>query len=138
MEITYLKIIFTVLVTMIGWYITHYFNSKRDHKNKIRETKMTYLIEAYLALENVCNRYEEDLIKRFPKLEDALAKIQLFGSDEQILMAKKVIIAIGENKKTDVEELLQDIREKLRKEIGLSKTTEEIRYLRYGKLPQNV
>lgn len=99
MEITYLKIIFTVLVTMIGWYFTHYFNSKRDHKNKIRETKMTYWIEAYLALENVCNRHEEDLISRFTKLEDALAKIQLLGSDEEILMAKKVIVDIVENKK---------------------------------------
>lgn len=138
MEFTYLKIIFTVMITMIGWYITHWFNSKRDHKNKIRETKMTYWIEAYLALENVCSRYEEDLISRFTKLEDALAKIQLLGSDEQILMAKKVIDAMDKDKKADVEELLQDIRAKLRKEIGLSKTTEQIAYLRFGKLPKNV
>lgn len=134
MELGYLKILFTLSLAMLGWFVTHKLNSERDFNNKKREQIISYLIDAYLDLEDVCHRHDSDLIERFTKLESALAKIQLFGTEEQINMAHQIVDSIAKEP-TNTDPLLRNLRSGLRKELKLPDTETDIAFCRWGKLP---
>ena len=89
MELGYLKILVTIFLAVVGWYIGHYFTTKRDVKNKQRELVTEHLIHAYrIITTEVSHRKESE--ERNIKLENLLSDIQLFGSDEQIALANKL------------------------------------------------
>ena len=136
MDISYFKIIFTVLITMFGWFVTHRFNSDRDHDNKKREVRINYLTEAYFLLEDVFCRHGKDIIDRLPKLEKAIATIQLLGTDKQRNMAKKLAFSVANKQDADIEPLIQNLRKMLRDELDLPDANETVTYLRYGESPK--
>ena len=114
--------------TIIGWFVTYLLSSKRDLRNKQREMMLSYLIEAYRHIENASNR--QDLEHRI-WLEPALADIQLFGSLEQIELAKQAAIELTQNHHVNVDELLQSLRCDLRKKLDLVPTETPISQLRF-------
>ena len=63
MEEYIMKIILIAVITIIGWVVAHSFTSKRELKNKQREIKVGYLIEAYQKLENCIHRKPRDVGK---------------------------------------------------------------------------
>lgn len=133
-KIEYLKIIATIIIALFGWWITHRLNTERDFKNKKKEMKISYLIEAYMELEDVCHRYEDDIIERFPKLEAALAKIQLFGTESQISLSHEIIDSV-QGGIADTDTLLKDLRKELRDELKLEQTQTDIHFFRWGMKP---
>ncbi len=60
----------------------------------------------------------------------SVANIQLFGSAEQISLTKEVSNGISNNGSVDLEQLLQCLRTDLREELQLSKTDDQIQFLR--------
>lgn len=72
-----IPLLITATVTIFGWYIVHIFASRRDRKNKQKELRINYLIEAWRKLEYTSNRKEIDLIEY---LEKPIADIKLFGT----------------------------------------------------------
>ena len=47
MEDYIIKILSTAVIAVFSWIMAHYFTSEREVKNKQREIKVEYLIEAY-------------------------------------------------------------------------------------------
>ena len=123
----YLKIIISIVVAVLGWIIAHYFTSKREIKNKRREIRVEFLIRAYLKLENAIQREFNEISA---DLESVSADIQLFGTEEQILLVKTILDDLANKGDADLVYLLKSLRYDLRAELQLSHTEEIIQYLR--------
>jgi len=129
MELEYLKIIITICLAVIGWLIAHSFTAKRDLKNKQREISITHLINTYRILTNdVSHRELTD--ERNEKLENILADIQLFGSQEQVELAKNLAISASAGGKFELDPLINSLRNDLRKELNLPKVEDNVQWLR--------
>ena len=123
-----INILITSALIIFGWYIAHYLTIRRERINKRRNLRIEYLIEAYRKLESSANRenqaeYREDT-------ESAIADIQLFGTRKQIELAQKFANKIAQNSCGQLDELLIELREDLRKELMLFEAPRKINYLR--------
>jgi hypothetical protein len=127
-----LKIFITIIVAVLGWIIAHRLNSVRDRSLKRRELITTHLINAYRILANDITRreasYERDL-----KLETVISELQLFGSEKQIHLTKKLTDDITKGGDFYVDDLLNDLRQELRKELNLTPIEGNVRWLRFNK-----
>ncbi|HVW95182.1 MAG TPA: hypothetical protein VHA56_04395 [Mucilaginibacter sp.] len=133
MDITdIIKTTITVTIAVFGWITAHYFSSKRDRTLKRREIISKHLIDTYkiLAYEIVQREYSEEMIK---KLELPLAELQLFGTKYQIDLAKKLAYDIEKGGDIDLNNLVNNLRTELRKELDLEAIEENIVFLRYRK-----
>ncbi len=112
-----LTILATVAIAILGWVVAHWLTSKRELEQKKREFRVKHLRDAYLKIANLCDRGE------FPRdianLQDALNDIQLFGEEAQIALVGKVINSLTDNKTTDFNDLLKQLRNEIRSHIGL-------------------
>jgi len=127
-----LKNAITIILAVLGWRIAHYYNSIRDKDTKRRELITGHLINAYRILANDITRREAS-IERDLKLETVIAELQLFGSDEQIVLTKKLTDDITKGGDFFVDDLLNSLRNDLRKELNLSLVEGNVRWLRYDK-----
>ena len=116
------------IVVIVGWYVVHILNSKRDQANKRRDLQVQYLINAYRQLEFVSNR--EITPNTAPEFEKAIADIQLFGTAKQVSLAQQFSVGFAKNGAHSLDELLADLRGDLREELGLEKVGSSIKYLR--------
>lgn len=64
-----------VLIALAGWLIGHIFTSARELKNKRREIRTQYLLEAYRRLESSSNLTNPE--KAWKNIESAIADIKL-------------------------------------------------------------
>lgn len=97
-----------------------YISSSRINlKSKKREITINYLIEAYQVLSTCCCQK-----KLLPELEKAVINIQLFGTESQIKLTQEMMFSISDQIGPDLEELLNDLRNSLRKELNLAKLDE--------------
>ena len=125
-----IKTTISVIIAAIGWMIVHYFNSKRDRTLKRREIITKHLIDAYKFLaDEIVHR--ESTFERDKKLELVIAELQLFGSHRQIELAKELTDAITKGGTFYVDELLNELRNDLRHELGLPPVTGNVRWLRF-------
>jgi len=131
----FFKIFITVLAMMIGWFVVHFLTRQRELINRRSDKRVDYLIEAYRNLESSANRKQTDDIR--DKVEKAIADVHLFGTEEQIQLANKFSKDISEKGEGSYHELLLQLREDLRIELKLSKTTREINYLRFSRGNKN-
>jgi hypothetical protein len=128
----------TVSAAIYGWFKVHRLNSERDRELKRREIITKHLIDAYRLLAN-------DIVHRDPspetdlKLEMFITDLQLFGSDYQIKLTKKLTDDVVKGGYFSVNELLVDLRNSLREELNLSPIEGRVTWLRYDKknLPKN-
>ncbi|TFF37941.1 hypothetical protein [Mucilaginibacter psychrotolerans] len=127
-----IKTIITVAIAVIGWIAAHYFSSKRDKTLKRREIISKHLIDTYkiLAYDIVHREYSEETVR---KLELPLVELQLFGTKRQIELAKKLAYDIQKGGTIDINDLVNDLRAELRKELELEPIDENIFLLRYKK-----
>ena len=132
MELEYFKIFITICLAVIGWLIAHFFTAKRDLKNKQREISTTHLINAYRILTNEVS-HRELTDERNEKLENILADIQLFGSKEQVELAKNLATSVAAGDQFELDPLINSLRNDLRKELNLPKVEGNIKWLRFNK-----
>jgi hypothetical protein len=130
MDIEYLKIAITIAIAVLGWVIGHYINSRRDVRVKRQETTTKYLIEAYRILTHDINRRELTTERKI-KLENLIADVQLFGSAEQIKIAKELVDDIVQKKDFSLDPLLNSLRDELREQLKLEKIEGNVRWIRY-------
>lgn len=125
-----IKFIITALSVVLGWVVGHYFTSKRDLANKRRDLTIQHLISAYRVLTNdVAHRpqtKENEL-----KLELILSEIQLFGSKEQVKMAKKLANEVANKKVFELDSLINNLRTDLRKQLSLDSIDGNVTWLRF-------
>jgi hypothetical protein len=120
-------------VICVGWFATSSLTSERDYKNKQREMKIEYLVDAYDKLALSSNR---ELTPEFATmLEIATAKIQLFGSPQDIVLLHKFLDEWTESGKAgrprrNLDALLFALRNSLRNELTLPEVDTQIRWIR--------
>jgi hypothetical protein len=115
-----IPLLVTTAVAIIGWFVAHRFTSNRDRANKQRDIRITYLVQAYRDLGLAASRDPDS--EQFKKLESAFHDIQLFGTPSQLDKFHAAIERWKSAGGTDLNLLLSDLRDDLRRELNLPKT----------------
>lgn len=119
-----------VILTAIGWLVIYALNLRRDRRAKQRDLRIQYLIDSWVAIESVANRPFSE--RQYPeKLEQAIAKIQLFGTQNQITLAQAFSEEFASKGAASLDQLLWDLRQELRKELALETIEGRIVHLRW-------
>lgn len=134
-QITFQLVIGTVVV-MVGWWVVHAFNSRRDRSNKKRELLISYLIEAYRRLEHAAFAKEPENHKE--NVESAIADIQLFGSVRQVRLAQDFANKMAADGTAGLDHLLEELRVDLRKELNLEDAGKQLIIFRLQSLNVSV
>lgn len=122
-----IPLLITSLIKVGGWYALHWFTTKRDKRNKQKELRVNYLIEAWRKLEYAANRKDVDLVEYLEKL---IGDIQLLGRKKQIEMIQRLAYELTKNQGGSIIEILNELRQDLRKELNLEKIATEIKIFR--------
>ncbi len=130
MGIDYFKIIATVSIAVVGWVVGHYFTTKRDKNHKRREISIEHLINAYRILTNEISHRQQSN-ERSTKLENILSDIQLFGSTEQVELAKQLAVEVATGGEFQLDPLINSLRNDLRKQLGLCSINGNVKWLRF-------
>ena len=123
MDCSWIKILSTVLLALIGWFIVHYLSSKRDRNNKKRDLRTNYLIEAYRNIEKACGHKDYLPAALNRTIESAIADVQLFGTKQQIELARQFTDEMNKNSFADPRGLLVNLRSELRRELNLEQVS---------------
>lgn len=123
------QIITIVVSVLLSGYVAYITSVRRDRLSKQRDLRTQYLLEAYRRLESATNRPPGSPAD-FRALESAIADIQLLGSPEQVHLAKKFTLDFAGSGAASFNQLLEDLRRELRKELALPPLDESIAFLR--------
>ena len=88
-------------------------------------------METYRTLEAVSYRDGGKKLKKKLPLERAIADLQLLGNRRQIALAVKIAEEINEKGIASTEEILQELRQMVRKELGLGQIRDELIFFRW-------
>ncbi|GIK78939.1 MAG: hypothetical protein BroJett024_00440 [Alphaproteobacteria bacterium] len=117
------------LVIVIGWFLTHWLNSRRDLTLRKREARLKSLESAYMRIATSSNRPLDKII--IENIEAFVSEIQLYGTPRQIEL---MTILVEEFKKPNnyvsYDALLRDLRDSIRKELNLEPISGEVWWLR--------
>jgi len=127
-----IPLIVTTIIAVTGWVVGHRLNAERDLHNKRVELRIKYLLEAYRKLEA---SVETDVSREnLDVLESAISDIQLLGTPAQVdkvLAWSSQFAKTGTQKDVNLQDLLEDLRQNLRKELGLSDIDKKIRHVKF-------
>lgn len=151
----FLPLIITTSAGIGGWFYVDYLSAARDLKNKQREIKVQYLIEAYrcmamnIAGRNLINKpvgeeTQEEINNRLKNIERSVTDIQLFGSNSQIEVLHKMCYDVVGKMKTpgttyisvETKDLLSGLRNELRDYLGLERVKDSKQEIFYLRIPQ--
>lgn len=130
METDYLKITATIALAVAGWIVGHYFTNKRSISAKRKDLVSEFLVNTYRSLANEVSHRDYG-VERNVKIESLLSDIQLFGSVHQINLARAMADEVASEASFDLDPLINDLRDSLRKELGLKTVTGNIQWLRF-------
>ncbi|MBE9565324.1 MAG: hypothetical protein IMF16_01055 [Proteobacteria bacterium] len=128
-----LAAVVALIAVVSGWPATHKLNLQRDVEAKQRDIQVQYLIEAYGRLERATGREEpgfetdKEHLQHTQDVERALGDIQLFGTPEEVDLAKGVIVSLAAEGRqgVSVTPLLQCLRRDLRQKLLLRPLEDE-------------
>ena len=127
-----LPLLVTTAVVIVGWIVAHRLTAARDQRNKRRDIRLSFLLEAYRRLEASSSRGPIHDSKYADGFESAIADIQLLGTMEQNEMAKDLASAIASGSSdATANALLLSLRDDLRRELDLEPLGEAPIYLRF-------
>lgn len=72
-------LLITTTVAILGWIVAHRLEVERDQRNKRREVRLRFLLDAYRRLEAGASRGPIHETKFADGFESAIADIQLLG-----------------------------------------------------------
>ena len=125
-----IQLLIQCLLTVLGWIVFYLFAIHKNTIIKKKEVTVMFLIEAWRRLEKASNRGDD---YHREEVESAIADIHLFGSKRQIELAKRFSDEIAKKKEGSTLELLLLLRDDLRKELNLEKTSENVQFLGFAK-----
>ncbi|HMN25510.1 MAG TPA: hypothetical protein PKE38_13485 [Ignavibacteriaceae bacterium] len=126
-----LKIVVTAITVVLGWIVGHYFTSTRDRRNKKRDLTIQHLINAYTVLTNEITHRPKS-INSDRALEKVISDIQLFGSIEQVEIAKSLAAEIAQKGNSGIDDLINSLRNDLRRQLKLPPIEGNITWLRFN------
>lgn len=120
--------ILSILVQVFGWIVLYFHTIRTNKLSKKKEITIKYLSDAWSSLEKGSNRRDK---KYNIDIEVAIGQIQLFGTERQIELAQKLAFELSSNGECSTLELLNLLRDDLRKELMLKKSLRGIKFLRF-------
>ena len=127
-----IPLLVTTVIAISGWVVGHSFNAERDLQNKRIELRIKYLLVAYRNLESSIET--EISRENLDILESAISDIQLLGTPEQVdkvLIWSSQFSDTGTQKDINLQDLLEDLRSSLRRELGLRKINKRIHHVKF-------
>ena len=127
-----IPLLVTTVVAISGWVVGHSLNAERDLQNKRIELRIKYLLVAYRNLESSIET--EVSRENLDILESAISDIQLLGTPEQVdkvLIWSSQFSKTGTQKDVNLQDLLEDLRSSLRRELGLREINKQIRHVKF-------
>lgn len=120
------QIIVPAFVAFAVVALTHFFTIRRETANRRREQRIGYLVGAFRGLSKANN---------YPRLwevadEQAISDIQLFGTPEQVRLAQRFGEDLGKTQAAELDSLLTELRNSLRKELGMQPVPGRMLWLR--------
>ncbi len=122
----------TIVVVAFGWLVLHCLAIQRANTAKRKELVLEYLVSVFRDLSNEV-AYREKSPERDKKLENSLSEIQIFGTIEQVSLAKSLADNLASDGVSEIAPLINNLRDSLRKELGLDAVSENISWLRLQK-----
>ncbi|MCG7540241.1 hypothetical protein [Pseudoalteromonas sp. OF7H-1] len=116
------------IVAVVGWVIGHKLNSDRDLRNNQRELRLKYLIEAYDVFHELGRNI--NILGNYLQVEKAVNNIMLIGTPRQIELCKKFVQEVTSNNGSNHTELVVEIRNFIRAELGLKIIDKELMALK--------
>ena len=115
----------TLVATIIGWWLVHYLNSKRDLRNDQRKQRVEYLVETFKDLVQLRTYGNDPTLDYIPIIVRVTNSIQIFGTTEQIKLCKEFVASLnGAGGLRNVHTLIDSIRNDIRQTIGMDKVTD--------------
>lgn len=127
-----LKIAIGVLIAAVGWIVGYKLASRRSREQKTRDLTTEHLISAYRILTNEISHRKEST-ERSEKLENILSDIQLFGSSDQVEMAKRLAEEVAAGGEFQLDPLINSLRNHLRSELRLVPVRGNVKWLRFNR-----
>jgi hypothetical protein len=130
----------SLVAAVIGGAIAHHLTLSRDKAAKRREILVRGKTDLWKLIDK-SNGVAEDAIGNnsydLANWEEISRDIQLLGTDEQIVMVKKITDSIGK-KAEDVEfpQLMKSLQNELRQELGMEKSSVPYFWIRTKKTSQ--
>lgn len=138
MDLDIVKVAIGVVITVAGWIVGHYFNTRRDAAENRKKMVTGYLVDAYRKL-NALACVLVSSAKGVPSLAEdinsAVGDVQLFGTPKQIRLVKDIAEHMARTRYVPGEqltELLHDLRDALRTELDLDAIDAPIAHLHIG------
>lgn len=132
-----LQFIVGVALAILGWVIGHRFTSARDVNNSQRTVRVAALAAAYSALvrsgiDGVILRRDVDgtVINGAKQVEDAVALVHLYGTQEQSNLASKYANQFAREGGGEATELVNALRKDIRESLGDRDVEGQPHYLR--------
>lgn len=127
----------TIVIGIAGWYVVHYLTSRRDRVQRRRQLSTEHLINAYRVLTNEISHRSESK-ERSTKLENILSDIQLFGSFEQVELARALADKVAAGGEFQLDPLINSLRNDLRRQLRLQPVQGNVRWLRFKEEPSGL
>ncbi|MBE7630505.1 hypothetical protein G1K66_12905 [Tenacibaculum finnmarkense] len=123
-EIKDYQIIIGFIITISGWVINNNYNKNRDRLNELNRIKNSYISNAYqnISFYATLHRHNVHTKDYFIKFENSLKDIQLYGTPNEIHLAKKLMNDLQKSSKefkASFDPLLNELRTNLRKTYNL-------------------
>ena len=129
--VPFMQIAVPVLAALLAVALTHLFSSHRDRENRRREQRIGYLVSAFRGLSKA--NHHPRLFEVAAEVEQAIADIQLFGTARQVQLARQFAIDLGTTQEADMDNLLNELRDSLRRELGRKTLTGNVVWLKIGR-----
>jgi len=137
MDLDFVKIAVAIFLACSGWIVVNHLTAKREINIKKREIVTKYQVETFTAINTF---FTYLLIQESPPPEvrtnfnKAVSRVQLLGSPSQIGKFSSILKKMKEVSSTsseglkgsEIDSLLQDLRNELRRELQLEQVNNKI------------
>ena len=127
------ELLISSFVIVFGLYIGHYLETSRDLENKRREQRVEMLVKAF---QNLTKIYNHDILEVKEDMQSALIDVQLLGSPAQAERIELYVKNVMKEKRQvwdDFDNIVDDLRNDLREELGLPEIKGKVWWIRIEK-----
>lgn len=126
-----LQVFVSAFVALFVVALGHAFTVRRDRQNRRQEQRIDYLISVYRAFCKANNHPR--LYEVAEEIEQAVADVQLFGTPQQVRLVQQFADDLGTRQEASLNEILIELRDSLRAELGADPLSMRQVWLRVGR-----
>jgi hypothetical protein len=106
----------SLLAAVVGGLVVHLATRRRELEKDRRAERIKYLVASFRTIMRDLDRVDEEGRSRF---DAAIEDVTLFGSAQQVRLARRIRHLRHEGGPVDYGALLESLRNDLRRELGL-------------------